>query len=946
MEAVVFGDRAAARRYTAAAERVRDGIFRSLFDEGTGLYHVAKHVGGVDEANLDVWYPGTVPIAWPHLFGVTAGDSDIAQAQMAALNESWDGSPNPDWTTNVVDPSGFLWPSIGYAALLTGDCDRARRHANFVKELKFPNEHDPVGFAWPFTVGDGGWLLRTLSTHNGHDTDLQQTDVCGTIGTETWTTAGSPYVLTCDVAVTGTLTIEPGTVVMGQSSAQLTVQGHLSALGTPTQPITFTSAEDTGKWQWQGLVFDGGTGHLRHAVVRYGGRGDNSVLGCCKGSNVSVRNVLTGEVRIESSQVISESFGTGNNVDYGLYVDNSQVVVSDTLFADNGYNDKDYGLYATGAGTLVTVTHSTFQENTGDGIAIDDGQASVSCSTFVSNTVGVRVRSGGSPSVVVNDSNINGNVTGVSNGNASVTVDARDNWWGALDGPSGDGSGSGDSVIGNVLFDPWRTAESPCALPEPDFRFIGHDNVESTAVHEDFLAVVSFGGENTFVKRTLIRIDPATAQATVVCRDCLSLPDADGAPDFFACTLSMAPDGTLYTVRIRTDERGTPDDRTGDYVKRQLVTLDPDLGTVSQVIGDLRPDPSDPTDRSMFVCGSTFRTLAENVPDINATPNPVDFGDIVVGDVATQTVTVSNVGSAALNISSVTSPAAPFSITADGCAGQTLSPSGSCTIEVQFAPAAAGAFAGSFTIASDDPDEPNYVVGLQGTGVSDSPPDFTLACEPASLDILQGESKTSICTVTSLEGFNDEVDLTCEAGLTDIKCSLNPTQVTPLPNDEVRSTLTVIVESGAPVGSGAVRVTGTSGSLSHSTVVEVNVVPPIALRAETLVVDNPRIIPSHLLGVSLAETSNENGVLEPDEAVIVEPGWTNLGAAPVSVTGQVLKFTGPGDAGYYAIQDDAADYGIINSLAIFRRAVRTPSIWAASSPSTSRPIACATSCRS
>jgi hypothetical protein len=164
LEAQVFGDRKAARRYAVAARRVRHGIFQSLFDESTGLYYVAKFEGGnTQPANLNQWYPGTVAIAWPHLFGVTAGDSDIAQAQMAALNDSWDGDSNPDWTTTIVDSSQFLWPSVGYAALLAGDCERARRHANFVKGSKFPNEDDPTGFAWPFVVDDGGWLLRTLS---------------------------------------------------------------------------------------------------------------------------------------------------------------------------------------------------------------------------------------------------------------------------------------------------------------------------------------------------------------------------------------------------------------------------------------------------------------------------------------------------------------------------------------------------------------------------------------------------------------------------------------------------------------------------------------------------------------------------------------------------------------------------------------------------------------
>ena len=167
LEAVVFGDLSAAKGYVYAADKVRKGIYRSLLDRGTNLYHVAKFEDGTcEEADLNIWYPGTVAIAWPHLFGVIESNSEIATFQMASLNDSWDGSPNPDWVCNIVDATGYLWPSIGYATLLTGNWEQAIDHTNFVKSLKFPTKEDPVGFSWQFGVDDGGWLLRTLSALN------------------------------------------------------------------------------------------------------------------------------------------------------------------------------------------------------------------------------------------------------------------------------------------------------------------------------------------------------------------------------------------------------------------------------------------------------------------------------------------------------------------------------------------------------------------------------------------------------------------------------------------------------------------------------------------------------------------------------------------------------------------------------------------------------------
>lgn len=64
--------------------------------------------------------------------------------------------------------------------------------------------------------------------------------------------------------------------------------GGLQAVGTPAQPITFTSAQNSGPGEWSGLVFDGGTGRLRYVTVRYSGQG-NSLLDWAA-SAIAVRN--------------------------------------------------------------------------------------------------------------------------------------------------------------------------------------------------------------------------------------------------------------------------------------------------------------------------------------------------------------------------------------------------------------------------------------------------------------------------------------------------------------------------------------------------------------------------------------------------------------------------------------------------------------------------------
>jgi hypothetical protein len=47
------------------------------------------------------------------------------------------------------------------------------------------------------------------------------------------------------------------------------------------------------------------------------------------------------------------------------------------------------------------------------------------------------------------------------NQTAGMIVNGTCNWWGAVNGPSGAGSGSGDEVSEDVIYQPWLTSEAP-----------------------------------------------------------------------------------------------------------------------------------------------------------------------------------------------------------------------------------------------------------------------------------------------------------------------------------------------------------------------------------------------------------------------------------------------------------------------------------------------------
>lgn len=89
----------------------------------------------------------------------------------------------------------------------------------------------------------------------------------------TWTTAGSPYIVTGTVTIvpTASLTIEPGVEVRFQWDTALVAVGPLTATGTAAQPITFTTDLDPPVPNaWDGIRLAGSYNILQHCFVEYG----------------------------------------------------------------------------------------------------------------------------------------------------------------------------------------------------------------------------------------------------------------------------------------------------------------------------------------------------------------------------------------------------------------------------------------------------------------------------------------------------------------------------------------------------------------------------------------------------------------------------------------------------------------------------------------------------
>jgi hypothetical protein len=98
---------------------------------------------------------------------------------------------------------------------------------------------------------------------------------------------------------------------------------------------------------------------------------------------------------------------------------------------------------------------------------------------------------------------------------------------------------------------------------------------------------------------------------------------------------------------------------------------------------------------------------------VNATS--IAFGNVVINDTATQSLTLSSTGTAPVIVNSVTSTSAAFSIAAASFP-LTLNVGQTATLNVQFSPATTGALTGQLTIASNSSTGGTTIVSLSGTG--------------------------------------------------------------------------------------------------------------------------------------------------------------------------------------------------------------------------------------
>ncbi|MDG6101533.1 choice-of-anchor D domain-containing protein [Dactylosporangium aurantiacum] len=110
-------------------------------------------------------------------------------------------------------------------------------------------------------------------------------------------------------------------------------------------------------------------------------------------------------------------------------------------------------------------------------------------------------------------------------------------------------------------------------------------------------------------------------------------------------------------------------------------------------------------------------TAVTGAPHLTITPNPVAFGQVPVGQTATQTFDIANTGNITLTLTKAAPPVGAFNTTTPVSEGQQLSPGDVIHQTVTFTPTTTGSQSAVYSITGDD-GQGAVLVQLTGTGVT------------------------------------------------------------------------------------------------------------------------------------------------------------------------------------------------------------------------------------
>jgi len=209
---------------------------------------------------------------------------------------------------------------------------------------------------------------------------IAQTNVSGEVS-GIWELANSPYIVVGDISIVGDslLVIEAGVEVKFDGFYQFVAWGILSAVGTESEPILFTSNATTpNPGDWYNIELSEFC-IIQHCIVEYAGQPEPStnkfairLNGDCEILNNIIRhNNVSGIGAIYESSIIRGNLIYDNSTDFfvgaGIYSQWSSAKIINNTIADNSFG----GMLHQANSDSLTVINNIIVNNSGVGFQYD-----------------------------------------------------------------------------------------------------------------------------------------------------------------------------------------------------------------------------------------------------------------------------------------------------------------------------------------------------------------------------------------------------------------------------------------------------------------------------------------------------------------------------------------------------------------------------------------------